>query len=1141
MKAKMKQVVSNLLLGFLLLCSTITYAQLPKPTLIGTAQTYSATGAGTSGIPTVTYTIPNGATNKNRVLVVSYNIERFHNPANSNWFADADGYVYNSGTITFVNPNVAGLGSSTNLAGHSFYYYSSTDSTRLSMMTRARYFSIPDGVTGNFTVTFPGLNTPKSASDEMSVIVATFENVKSGNSLNTGGGNVNFSGTTVTAASATQPVIPLGRTSEDLLYLVTGAMSQQSALTLSSGWTSIQSNVVTNSATATYSSLYPNEPDGISHILGRRYGASGYDPGITLTRPSGSAVQTHFGAAKLSTLYPLASPSVSGTVFRDTDGSTNINGSGTHAGGLYVNAIGADGNLAYSAAVDIDGIFTIPNGHLVETYHYKLELSKNTGTIGDPAPAKELPDYWTTVGESTSLSGNDGTADGTIDLTIGSSDRTGLRFGILANYCINGCNGNTFLNTSNPNTLEYDNIISGFHSTIIKQQDGSYLIFGQNTRPDGVADATNHANLYTPTLVHPDNGFDYTGTPLKMAMGTQGNTGNTGLDQYALLTTDGLYIWGGKATTGLLVHSSVKNTFPFEKITNTHITNANTYGLPPGVNPADVKMFFGTYSALAITTCTGEAWVLGWNGKKNGDGTADNAANYNIWHRVKINATTTLDGVVAMRGTLSAMVALTDSGDMYTWGNETYLGEGSAASSTRLYATKMTLPALPTGVKPKMIGMAKSSNANQYTQSSYYLLTTDGQLFGLGNNSKKQLGLFDNTERREWENIKSTNAFTNLTNIVWISPDEHDGAGHTAVTALTADGKLWGWGSNSNNMLGANPITSVDPRYMFGSLNATDKILAVETGGHIVSIFKDCDYKLGYIGHQVNGSYGTTSIDASPNFRFDGVRFENLCSIELPPYPQVRDLEICAGQTVDLEDALQNTALQTGVTYEYYTGSNASGTLLTNTEVTTAGAYSIIATTAAGCKDTVNFMVRAELCTLLPVTLTSFDAYKKGNTALLKWVTASEQNSKGFEIERSADGRSWTNIGFTNSKSTDGSVKSDYNFTDNNPLYGKNFYRLKQVDFGGKYEYSPVRVVSFDKESNISIYPNPVTDKVTITGLKGGESIKFYDVTGRIVHQSKAVNASVIITLEKVSEGVYYISITGKDGAVSSHKIVKGK
>lgn len=177
----------------------------------------------------------------------------------------------------------------------------------------------------------------------------------------------------------------------------------------------------------------------------------------------------------------------------------------------------------------------------------------------------------------------------------------------------------------------------------------------------------------------------------------------------------------------------------------------------------------------------------------------------------------------------------------------------------------------------------------------------------------------------------------------------------------------------------------------------------------------------------------------------------------------------------------------------------------------------------------------------LPVKLLSFDAYKKGNVAQLVWATASEQNNKGFEIERSTDGRTFTKIGFVSSFAENGnsSLKLDYNFTDNNPANGQNFYRLKQVDFDGKYEYSSVRLVSFDKENNINLYPNPATESVNIAGLQGSESIYVYDVSGRLVYQSKAENASVNIPLTACSKGTYHISIIGADGTMYSYKVVK--
>lgn len=485
------------------------------------------------------------------------------------------------------------------------------------------------------------------------------------------------------------------------------------------------------------------------------------------------------------------------------------------------------------------------------------------------------------------------------------------------NHCVTGnCNPNTFLNTGDPNTLEYDNFISGFHSSMIKKEDGTYLVWGQNAKPGVIGE-----HLYEPTEITPENGFNYAGDILKATLGTQA-ANNDGTDQYAVLTTEGLYIWGGGSPVAAnqdgLVHRSVKNTQTFDKMTSANIPNANEYGLPDGVNPTDVKMLFGSYATLAITTCTGEAWVLSFSGAKNGDGTPDDAANRNIWHRVMKDASTPLNGVVAIRGKQGALMALTANGEIYTWGTATYLGDGTSAQN-RLFATQMTLPA---GVTPKMIGMTSATVVA--TANSYYLLSTSGEVYSLGTNNRKQLGTFDDVEQLSWVNVKSTDASTNLTNVVWISPNEHDRSGNAVVQALTAEGRLWGWGYNHANMLGAGATsgTATDPRSMYGGLNSADKILAVETGGHITTIFKDCDYKLGYIGHQINGSYANDNPEStSAVFQFDGAKFSDLCAIPLPPYPEVIDLEICEGSTADLADALQNT-VPDGHTLEWWTTPN---------------------------------------------------------------------------------------------------------------------------------------------------------------------------------------------------------------------------
>ncbi len=179
----------------------------------------------------------------------------------------------------------------------------------------------------------------------------------------------------------------------------------------------------------------------------------------------------------------------------------------------------------------------------------------------------------------------------------------------------------------------------------------------------------------------------------------------------------------------------------------------------------------------------------------------------------------------------------------------------------------------------------------------------------------------------------------------------------------------------------------------------------------------------------------------------------------------------------------------------------------------------------------------------LSVKLESFTATRQGQTALLEWATVSEQNNKGFGIERSTDGRVWTNIGFVKSQCDNGNsnFKLSYNFTDEAPLNGQSYYRLKQTDRDGKYEYSQVRMLKFDGEKSILLYPNPAKDQVNIIGLQGDEQIAVYDVTGRLMVSQKTEGATVSVGLGNLDDGVYQIKVIEQDGSTSGYKVIKSK
>lgn len=176
-----------------------------------------------------------------------------------------------------------------------------------------------------------------------------------------------------------------------------------------------------------------------------------------------------------------------------------------------------------------------------------------------------------------------------------------------------------------------------------------------------------------------------------------------------------------------------------------------------------------------------------------------------------------------------------------------------------------------------------------------------------------------------------------------------------------------------------------------------------------------------------------------------------------------------------------------------------------------------------------------------PVTMLYFNARSVEETVLLEWATANEQNNKGFDVQRSADSRSWMSIGFVNSSALNGNSteRIEYGYKDLQPLNGINYYRLMQTDIDGKYEYSVVRQVSFTANSNIAIHPNPATEYVIVSGLTGNETIMVYDAVGKVVRTVNTTSSSEKISLDGLPGGAYHISIISETGKVVSKKVIK--
>jgi Secretion system C-terminal sorting domain/Fibronectin type III domain/Cohesin domain len=176
---------------------------------------------------------------------------------------------------------------------------------------------------------------------------------------------------------------------------------------------------------------------------------------------------------------------------------------------------------------------------------------------------------------------------------------------------------------------------------------------------------------------------------------------------------------------------------------------------------------------------------------------------------------------------------------------------------------------------------------------------------------------------------------------------------------------------------------------------------------------------------------------------------------------------------------------------------------------------------------------------LLAVELTTFEAHPLSKNVELTWLTSSEQQNDHFEIQWSKDGKTFSKIGNIKGQGTT-SVQHDYQFLDESPLAGINYYRLKQVDVNGQSEFS--KIVSVDMpnlDKNISIYPNPVKDKVMVeTNITGDYTIELLDIAGKLLQSHKANQPSLQLSTSGLPSGMYMISV--KSNTIQkTFKIVK--
>jgi hypothetical protein len=190
----------------------------------------------------------------------------------------------------------------------------------------------------------------------------------------------------------------------------------------------------------------------------------------------------------------------------------------------------------------------------------------------------------------------------------------------------------------------------------------------------------------------------------------------------------------------------------------------------------------------------------------------------------------------------------------------------------------------------------------------------------------------------------------------------------------------------------------------------------------------------------------------------------------------------------------------------------------------------------------------------IPVELVSFTAELNENNVVLKWITATENNNNGFEIQRKLDNPDWEKIGFVEGHGTTTEIQ-EYSYTDDiSNIKGNSVtYRLKQIDFNGSFEYSKEVLVEIVTPLDFALYqnyPNPFNPSTKIkfsipyvgTSLMKFVQLKVYDILGNevvtLVNEYKPAGSYEInFDARGLPSGVYFYQLKAGD-FVSTKKMI---
>lgn len=175
---------------------------------------------------------------------------------------------------------------------------------------------------------------------------------------------------------------------------------------------------------------------------------------------------------------------------------------------------------------------------------------------------------------------------------------------------------------------------------------------------------------------------------------------------------------------------------------------------------------------------------------------------------------------------------------------------------------------------------------------------------------------------------------------------------------------------------------------------------------------------------------------------------------------------------------------------------------------------------------------------VLPVTLISFTGQvnAEGQVALF-WQTADEQNNSHFTIQRSLDGDSWTEIGMVPGHINSTTIQS-YQYMDQSPPQGQVFYRLKQNDLNGDFEYSEIISIMNTGNSAFKVYPNPAQDFLNVQCSDAIERVTLINPQGKAFQLQQTDQMNNQFDLRNMAKGIYKVIVETNSTRLSNTLII---